>query len=103
MILKEDDIVYRMYQIQPYSYKQALKLGVKIKPSKNPLKKIDVYDWNNHFICSIGSKGYMDYPTYLKSHGKEYAEQRRKLYKIRHRKDRNNLGSAGYYADNILW
>jgi hypothetical protein len=91
------------YEIKPYSYKQAKRLGVKIEPSKNPKKKIDVFDWNKQFICSIGAKGYSDYPTYLVEKGKEYADNRRRLYKIRHNKDRSKLGSPGYYSDQILW
>jgi hypothetical protein len=92
-----------LYDIKPYSYKQAKRLGVKIAPSTNPKKKIDVFDWNNQFILSIGAKGYGDYPTYTAEKGKEYADERRRLYKIRHNKDRNKEGSAGYYADQILW
>jgi hypothetical protein len=91
------------YEIKPYSFKQAEKLGVKIKPSTNPKKKIDVFDWNNQFICSIGAKGYKDYPTYTIEKGKDYADERRRLYKIRHNKDRKVLGSPGYYSDKILW
>lgn len=91
------------YKITPYSYQQARKLGVKIAPSKNPKKKIDVFDWNNQYILSIGAKGYKDYPTYLEEKGKDYADNRRRLYKIRHNKDRQVLGSAGYYSDRILW
>jgi len=92
-----------LYDIKPYSYKQAEKLGVKIAPSTNPKKKIDVFDYNKQFILSIGAKGYGDYPTYTAEKGKEYADERRRLYKIRHNKDRNKEGSAGYYADQILW
>lgn len=92
-----------MYQIQPYSHSQASKLGVKIASSKNESKKIDVYDWNGNFICSVGAKGYSDYPTYLKTRGKAYADNRRRLYKIRHQNDRHKVGLAGYYADKLLW
>jgi hypothetical protein len=91
------------YKIKPYSYAQAKKLGVKIKPSDNPDKKIDVMDWNNNYILSIGAKSYKDYPTYLEEKGKEYAEERRRLYKIRHEKNRHKLGTASFYADRILW
>ena len=91
------------YEIKPYSYKQAEKLGVKIKPSTNPKKKIDVFDYNNQYILSIGASGYGDFPTYLEEKGKVYADERRRLYKIRHNKDRIKEGSAGYYADQILW
>jgi hypothetical protein len=92
-----------LYDIKPYSYKQAEKLGVKIAPSTQKDKKIDVFDYNNQYILSIGGKGYKDYPTYLLEKGKEFADNRRRLYKIRHNKDRNKEGSAGYYADRILW
>jgi len=39
----------------------------------------------------------------LEEKGKEYADVRRTLYKIRHNKDRKITGSAGFYADKILW
>ena len=32
-----------MYEIKPYSFRAAAKLGVEIKPSKNKNNKIDVY------------------------------------------------------------
>ena len=92
-----------MYQIQPYSYSQASKLEVKITPSKKATKKIDVYDRLGKFICSVGAKGYSDYPTYLKTRGQVYADERRRLYKMRHQYNRHKVGSAGYYADNLLW
>ena len=65
-------------------------------------KKIDVYDKGNKFITSIGDKKYKDYPTYLKQ-DKVLAEERRRLYKIRHKKDKDVVGSAGYFADKLLW
>ena len=92
-----------MYNITNYSKDRAKLLGVKIIPSTNKNKKIDVLDWNNNFIVSIGGIGYKDYPTYLLEKGKKYADERRRLYRIRHTKDRKVLGSAGYYADKILW
>ena len=90
------------YRIKEYSKKQAKKLGVTIKPSKSKGKKIDVFK-NDKKLASIGALGYKDYPTYIKEKGKKYANERRRLYKIRHKKDRNIKGSAGYYADKILW
>ena len=90
------------YHITQYSYKQAEALGVIIKPSHSKNKKIDVYK-NNEKIASIGNKNYKDYPTYVKEKGFLFADQRRKLYKIRHEKDRKKTGSNGFYADKILW
>lgn len=92
-----------MYEISNYSYDRAKKLGVKIKPSIRKGKKIDVYDWNDQYILSIGSIQYPDYPTYLKTKGKEYADERRRLYRLRHKKNSEKLGSPAYYAYNILW
>jgi len=91
------------YVILPYTFRAASKLGVTVKPSANPLKKIDVFDKEGKKICSVGAMGYLDYPYYIRQHGKDYADDRRKLYKIRHKNDRNVKGSAGYYADRLLW
>ena len=88
------------YEILPYSYKQAKKLGVTIAPSKNPRKKIDVYK-DGLYICAIGDVNYNDYPTYLEK-DKELAEKRRHLYHMRHKKD-DVPNTRGYYALNILW
>jgi len=91
-----------MYQILPYSHEQARKLGVIIRPSTNPAKKIDVYRADQK-VASIGAAGYKDYPTFIKEDGKVMAEQRRKAYHQRHHKDKQKIGSAGYYAAMILW
>ena len=95
-----------MYDITQYSKDQAEKLGVRIRPSHNPKKKINVYDWNGQFITSIGQRGAGDYPTYIQTKGHKYAENRRRLYRIRHNKERENPnweGSPSYYAWYLLW
>ena len=89
-----------MYKISDYSYKKAKELNVEIKPSKKKNKKIDVYK-KNQIIASISAKGYNDYPTYLEKKGKEYANERKRLYKIRHKNDIHT--GNGYYANKILW
>ena len=91
-----------MYKITNYSKEQAKKLNVDIKPSTRKNKKIDVFK-NDKKISSIGDIRYDDYPTYIEKKGKQFAEKQRKLYKIRHKNDRNVKGSNGYYADKILW
>jgi hypothetical protein len=91
-----------MYQITDYTKTQAKKLGVEVKPSSNPKKKIDVFK-NNLKIASVGGAGYKDYPTYIKSNGMVYANERRRLYKIRHNKDLKKEDSAGFYANKLLW
>ena len=53
-----------MYKIKKYSYDQAKKLAVEIRPSEHKNKKIDVYK-DNIYLCSIGDIRYYDFPTYL--------------------------------------
>jgi len=96
-----------VYTITEYSKQKAEKLGVKIKPSKNKNKKIDVYK-NGEMVASIGDKNYNDYPTYLLMEQKGivrkgYANQRRKLYKIRHQNNIDNKNGNGFYSSQILW
>lgn len=91
-----------MYQILPYTYKKAKALGVSIKPSTSKKKKIDVYK-KGRKVASVGGYGYGDYPTFIQNYGKHYANKKRRLYKQRHEKDRHKKGSAGYYADQLLW
>lgn len=91
-----------MYDIKPYTKQQAKLLGVQVKSSSNPKKKIDVYK-NNEKIASVGAIGYNDYPTFLQTKGKAYADIRRKAYKSRHEKDRNKPNTPGFYADKLLW
>jgi hypothetical protein len=88
--------------ILPYTIAQAEKLNVTVKPSTNKNKKIDVFK-DNKKIASVGSAKNYDYPTYIKTHGKQYADRRRVLYKLRHEKDRHKINSNGYYADKLLW
>jgi len=91
-----------MYSIKPYTREQAKKLGVEVKQSTNPKKKIDVFK-NGSKVASVGAIGYDDYPTFKQKYNKEYADERRRLYKLRHEKDRNKKGTPGYYADKLLW
>ena len=91
-----------MYTITEYSRDQAKKLGVTIKPSTNKGKKIDVFK-DGEKLASVGALGMSDYPTYMKTKGKEYADERRRLYRIRHGKTMDKVGSPSYYAARILW
>jgi len=91
-----------MYRITDYTKQKAKELNVTVKQSTNKNKKIDVYK-NNEKIASVGSIKNYDYPTYIINNGLEYANERRKLYKIRHNKDRNIKNSNGFYADRLLW
>jgi hypothetical protein len=91
------------YRILNYTKEQASKLGVIVKPSMVKGKKIDVFNKKGEKLVSVGAIGYGDYPTFKQTHGKEYADIRRKLYKQRHESDRHVRGSAGWYADKLLW
>lgn len=80
----------------------AQRLGVTIQASSNLKKKLDVYR-NGKKISEIGAIGYMDYSGYIRTKGLTFANERQRLYRIRHENDRNRKGTAGYYADKILW
>ena len=90
-----------MYRISDKSFQEARKLGVEIKPSEKKWKKIDVFK-NGVLKASIGDITYKDYHIYRKE-DKRLAEQKKKLYKNRHEKDRKKVGTPGFYADKILW
>jgi len=87
------------YTITKYSRSKARKLGVTIKRSKNPAKKLDVFKHGKK-IASIGDPNYLDFPTYTKEKGQAYANERRRLYHIRHAKDKN---IEGLLSKALLW
>ena len=89
-----------VYSITEYTQQKAKNLGVEVRPSSNKKKKIDVFK-NGDKIASVGAFGMGDYPTYIKTKGKEYANERRRLYKIRHKNDR--FSGNGKWADKLLW
>lgn len=91
------------YHITAYTFGKAKKLGLTVKPSTNKTKKIDVYDKQLKKIASVGAAGMNDYPTYIQKKGLAFAKTRRRLYRIRHRKDRLKKGSRGWLADQLLW
>jgi hypothetical protein len=91
-----------MYEITEYTQQRAKELGVTVQLSKFKRKKIDVYK-DGKLIASVGAAGYKDYPTYLVTNGKKVADERRRLYWIRHRRDVDVEGSVGYYAARLLW
>lgn len=87
------------YQISDYTKERAKELNLIVRPSTNINKKIDVFDKKFVKIASIGSIKYKDYPQYLQEN-KELADERRRLYHIRHLKD---TGINGYLAKYLLW
>ena len=92
-----------MYNILPYTIAKAKQLGVIVKHSLKKGKKIDVFTPEGDYICSVGALSYSDFPHYMISHGNEYADKRRKLYAVRHRKDIQEIGSKGWWAWYLLW
>lgn len=89
-----------MYVITQYTRQQAKANNLKIKPSTKRYKKLDVYTNTGDYITSVGDRRYNDYPTYVKTMGKSYADKRRELYHIRHKKDSK---PAGQLARLLLW
>jgi hypothetical protein len=87
-----------MYSITAYTRQRAKEIGVDVKPSTKKGKKIDVYK-NGKFIASLGQAGAGDFPHYLAEKGVEYAEERRRLYRLRHTKD--TVGEV--LALHLLW
>jgi len=92
-----------LYHITNYTLKKAKKIGVKVKPSTNKTKKIDVFNKQGKKIASVGANGMNDYPTYMQKNGVRYAKTRRRLYRMRHEKDRHIKWSHGWLADQLLW
>ena len=92
-----------MYSISKGTYTKAKKLNVTIKPSTVKGKKIDVFNSKGKKIASIGALGMNDYYLWQKKKGLDFAKRRRKAYKMRHEKDRHKRGSAGFFADQLLW
>jgi hypothetical protein len=87
-----------MYDIAKQTYKIAKQYGLEIESSSRKNKKIDVYK-DGRYLTSVGDIRYKDFNMYLKENGKAFAEERRRLYYIRHKKDtmRENL------AKILLW
>ena len=79
---------------------KAKQNNLKVKSSIKPYKKLDVYTNTGNYITSVGDNRYADYPTYIKTMGKEYADKRRLLYHVRHKKD---TGQAGKLSKILLW
>jgi len=126
------------YVIKDKQKKIAEKMNLVIRPSENHLKKLDVFRYQIDKetgkqtkllkkVAEIGGryqdgKWYGDYASYLKDPKDRYgnkvdAEERKRLYKARHRHERKLVSAKdkkkdprlktgftpSYYADAILW
>lgn len=93
-----------MYEIQPYTYRQAENIGVIVKPSTKANKKLDVFDKkDNQYITTVGDIRYGDYPTYIKAYGEEYANKRRSAFHKRFKTDTIKPYTNTYYSAKLLW
>ena len=92
-----------MYKILPYTYDKAKQLKLQVYPSDSPIHKIKIYDQKGNFLYYGGDPNYSDYPNYIKSHGKVYADARRLLYHERHKKEIKKVGSRGWVIAQLLW
>ena len=90
------------YIIKDYTYEKAKLYSLVLKPSVKKGKKIDVYRFTER-IASIGDIDYLDYPSYVILYGKKYAENRRRLYRIRHHKDNMEKYSPAWLSYHLLW
>lgn len=90
------------YRITAYTKARAAELGVTVKPSSKQNKKIDVYR-GSKLIASIGGAGYADYPTYIESHGRAHADERRRAFYARHAKSISVRESPAWWAAKLLW
>ena len=87
-----------MYEISPKSYKVAKQYGLQIEPSVKINKKIDVFK-DGKYIASIGDIRFKDFHLYLKENGKAYANERARLYYLRHK----NASVREQLAKLLLW
>jgi hypothetical protein len=100
-----------MYTITDYTKKRADDLGVSVTVSNRKGKKIEVIDPETlETLAHVGAIGYGDYPTYIKTHGKEFADKKRKAFRARTasmpmwRILRNKkVRSPAYWARELLW
>jgi hypothetical protein len=79
------------------------KINIDLSTNKN--KKLDIFIQNDK-VASIGSLGSSDYGTYLESHGKDYAESRKKLYFQRHSKEKDIKDGEvtnSWFSKYFLW
>ena len=90
------------YTITEHTLQRAKQMKVTVQLSQKKNKKIDVFK-NGVKIASIGDSRYKDFPTYVIENGIEFANKRKRLYYMRHKKDIEKLNSNGFYAAKLLW
>lgn len=99
------------YIIRDWTKKQAKKYNLDIYPAENKKHKLEVYDKETgNFLGNIGAFGYNDYGQYLDMEKAElvpkgYADERRRLYHLRHSKERgfDTPYTKSWLARVLLW
>lgn len=92
-----------VFKIDKQVYKNADRLGVVIKPSTTKNKKLDVFSKRGNKLATVGDTRYNDYNSYIQTKGLDYANERKRLYNIRHNKTKGIKGTPSYYANELLW
>ena len=87
-----------MYEISPRTYKIARQYNLDIFPSSRRFKKVDVFK-DGKYIASIGDSRFKDFHIYLKEQGEAYANERARLYYLRHK----NVSVREQLAKLLLW
>ena len=90
------------YIITDYTLQRAKQMKVTVQLSQQKNKKIDVLK-NGVRIATIGDSRYKDFPTYVIENGIEFANNRKRLYYMRHKKNIEKINSNGFYAAKLLW
>lgn len=100
------------YKITEYTYNRAKMLGVEVKTSKDPKKKIDIFK-DGELIARVGGmrpngEAYGDYPTYLLRErkgeiAKNSARIRQILFLKRFAKAIEVKGSDAWWSSKLLW
>jgi uncharacterized protein with FMN-binding domain len=94
------------YKITQEIKAKAKAIGVTVKPSTRKGKKLDAYK-DGEYQASFGATGYKDYHIHKAEKGESYANERRRLYHIRHKdeapKMKDGKLTASYLAKKVLW
>ena len=98
------------YIIRDWTKKQAKKHKLIVYPAENGKHKLEVYDDKGLFLGNVGAIGYNDYAQYLDIEKaglvpKGYANERRRLYHLRHRKEKgfDEPYTRSWLSKVLLW
>jgi len=109
--------VYKKVDVPPLKYSsrpEKIKKPVNSKKIKAPLGDVPPSLYSNPTkkiknpigykkVASIGAINNLDYPYYMKIEGKAYADERRRLYRLRHKGEDKKKGTPGFFSWHLLW